>query len=160
MSKFPFTQQHDEKDCGAACLSMISEYYGLKLPIAKFRDLIKVDAQGANIYGLVSGADRIGLDAEALEGTLEELMEGISNGEIKFPFVARIVNEHMFEHFIVVYSIKKEKAIIGDPGKNRIIKVPISQFLEQWQGQIITFIPNQNFEKRNERKGSFRKFFC
>ena len=97
MSKFPFTQQHDEKDCGAACLSMISEYYGLKLPIAKFRDLIKVDAQGANIYGLVSGADRIGLDAEALEGTLEELMEGISNGEIKFPFVARIVNEHMFE---------------------------------------------------------------
>lgn len=159
MSKYPFTQQHDEKDCGAACLSMISEYYGLKLPIAKFRDIIKVDAQGANIYGLVSGADRIGLDTEALYGTSEQLMEGISNGEIQFPFVARIVNEHMFEHFVVVYSIKKEKAIIGDPGKNRIIKVPISQFLEQWQGQIIIFIPNQNFEKRNERKGSFRKFF-
>ncbi|MDE5778609.1 MAG: peptidase domain-containing ABC transporter, partial [Lachnospiraceae bacterium] len=35
----------------------------------------------------------------------------------------------------------------------------ISQFLEQRHGQIITFIPNQNFEKRNERKGSFRKFF-
>lgn len=49
MAKYPFVQQHDEKDCGAACLSKICEYYGLKLPIATFRDLIKVDNQGANI---------------------------------------------------------------------------------------------------------------
>lgn len=159
MSKYPFIQQHDEKDCGAACLSMISEYYGLQLPIAKFREYIKVDAQGANIYGLVSGADRIGLDAEALEGIPEELLEGISNSEITFPFVARIVNEYMFEHYVVVYAIKKGKVIIGDSGKNKIIKVSIEQFMSQWQGQIITFKPNQNFEKGNERKGALKKFF-
>lgn len=47
--KYPHIKQHDEKDCGAACLSMICEYYGLKLPLTKFRNLIKVDNQGANM---------------------------------------------------------------------------------------------------------------
>ncbi len=159
MSKYPFVQQHDEKDCGAACLSMISEFYGLKLPIARFRELIKVDNQGANIYGLVEGAGKIGLDADALEGALEDLMEGISDNEILFPFIARIVNEQMFEHFIVVYAINKKGVIIGDPGKNKITKMSFALFAEQWQGQIITFLPNQNFEKKNGRKGAFRKFF-
>lgn len=157
--KYPHINQHDERDCGAACLSMISRYYGLKLPIAKFRSLIKVDNQGANIYGVVTGAKSIGLDAEALEGSVEELCEGIENGEIKLPFIARIVNENMFEHFIVIYNIKNGKAIIGDPGENRITKMSLEKFFSQWQGQIITFSPNENFEKKNECKGSMSKYF-
>lgn len=159
MSRYPFIKQHDEKDCGAASLSMISEYYGLKLPIARFRELIKVDNQGANIYGIVTGAQKIGLEADALEGTKEELLEGISNGEVKFPFIARIINEQMYEHFVVIFAIKKDKFLVGDPGKDKINKISKSQFLEQWQGQIVTFVPNQNFEKKNERKGTFKKFF-
>lgn len=159
MAKYPFIQQHDEKDCGAACLSMISEFYGLKLPIARFRDLIKVDNQGANIYGLVTGAEKIGLNADALEGVPAELFEGISNGEISFPFIARIVNEQMFEHFVVVYEIKKDTIVIGDPGKSKIIEVPVTRFAEQWQGQIITFSKKADFEKKNGRKNGFRKFF-
>lgn len=159
MSRYPFIQQHDEKDCGAACLSMISEFYGLKLPIARFRELIKVDSQGANIYGLVEGASTIGLDADALEGTLEDLMEGIANGEITFPFIARIINEQMFEHFVVVYDINKGGVMIGDPGKNKRTKISLSVFSKQWQGQIITFLPNELFERKNERAGGFRKFF-
>lgn len=159
MFKYPFVQQHDEKDCGAACLSMISEFYGLKLPIARFRELIKVDNLGANIYGLVAGGRKIGLDAEALEGTLEDLMEGILKNEIKFPFIARIVNEQMFEHFIVVYAINNRRVTIGNPGENKITKMSLVLFTKQWQGQIITFLPNQNFERKNERKGTFRKFF-
>lgn len=159
MSKYPFVQQHDEKDCGAACLSMISEYYGLKLPIAVFRDLIQVDNQGANIYGLTKGAGKIGLNADALSGTFEELIEEISNGEIQFPFVARIVNKQVFEHFIVVYAIRKGIVIVGDSGENRITKMPVECFKEQWQGQIITFLPDKNFEKGDKRKGAFKKFF-
>ncbi len=157
--KYPHIQQHDEKDCGAACLAMISEYYGLKLTIAKFRDLIKVDSQGANIYGLVTGAEEIELHADALEGTPDELFQGIADNEIHFPFIARIINEEMFEHYIVIYAIKNGIVTIGDPAKPKVIKMPIEVFKEQWQGQIVTFEPNEKFEKKNERKGSFSKFF-
>ena len=67
MKKMHLIRQHDEKDCGAACLSMIFEYYGLKLPMAVIRDAIQVDQNGANIYGMLEGASRFGLkgDAEA-----------------------------------------------------------------------------------------------
>lgn len=157
--KFPHIQQHDEKDCGAACLSMISEFYGAKYPIAKFRDLIKVDNQGVNIYGLVTGAKKIGLDADALEGTPDELFQGISDGEIKFPFIARIINEFGFEHYIVIYSINKDIVTVGDPAQSKISLMPVKIFIEQWQGQIVTFETNKNFVKTDEKKGSFRKFF-
>lgn len=63
--KYIHIQQHDEKDCGAACLSMISEYFGRYLPVSVSRELIKVDQYGANIYGIVSGAEEIGLTAIA-----------------------------------------------------------------------------------------------
>lgn len=157
--KYPHIKQHDQRDCGAACLSMISEFYGLKLPIAKFRELIKVDIQGANIYGIVDGSQKIGLDAEALEGTPDELFEGIFNKEITFPFIARIVNSEMYSHFVVVYNIKNNKVIIGDPGKQKIKKVDIESFVEIWQGQIITFAPNKSFKKENKRKGALTKYF-
>ena len=159
MREYPFTQQHEEKDCGAACLSMISEYYGLKLPYAQFREWIKVDHQGANIYGLVTGAEKAGFVADALEGSEEELIEGITKGEIKFPFIARNVDEYFFEHFIVVYAMKKGKVTVGNPAKSKICKILITQFMQQWQGEIVTFYPSDEFQKKNERKGRFKKFF-
>lgn len=159
MPNYPFAQQHEEKDCGAACLSMISEYHGLKLPYARFREWIKVDEQGANIYGIVTGAGKAGFIADALEGTGEELLEGIETGEIRFPFIARILTKDLFEHFVVIYGMKKDKVIVGDPGKSRITKITIEEFLKQWLGDIIIFKPSEAFEKRNERKGTFTKYF-
>lgn len=157
--RYPHIKQHDEKDCGAACLSMISEYYGLKLPLAKFRDLIKVDNFGASIYGIVTGSKKIGFDAEALEGDKEELLNEINNKNIIFPFIARIINDEMYEHYIVVYKINKNSVIIGDPSRFHNIKVPIESFFSSWQKQIITFKLNGDFSKRNEQKGAFIKFF-
>ncbi|MGN0595170.1 MAG: peptidase domain-containing ABC transporter [Hominimerdicola sp.] len=159
--KYPHIEQHDEKDCGAACLAMISEYYGAKYTIAKFRELIKVDNQGANIYGIVTGAQEIGLNADALEGDINELIQGINDKEINFPFIARIVNELGFEHFIVIYDIDIKNNIVktGDPGRSKIMNMPLEIFKEQWQKQIITFEVNEKFKKVNEKKGSFSKFF-
>lgn len=157
--KYPHIMQHDEKDCGAACLSMISEYYGLKLPVTKCRDLIKVDNFGANIYGIITGASEIGFNAEALEGNADELSEAIEKNEVKFPFIARIINEEHFEHFIVVYAIKNDKVYIGDPAKVQTEKISFEKFLSQWQEQIIAFSTNETFVKGNERKGALNKFF-
>lgn len=156
--KYPHIQQHDERDCGAACLSMITSHYGFDYQLAKIRQLIKVDNQGANIYGIVSGAIALGFQADALEGDYKELTDGINSGEIQFPFIARIINDDGYEHFIVVYEIKHEKISIGDPAKSKITKIDISIFIEQWQRQIIVFVPTDKIEK-TERVHSFRKFF-
>lgn len=157
--KYPHVKQHDEKDCGAACLSMICEYYGLKLPLTKFRNIIKVDNQGANIYGLVTGAEMLGLSSNALDGTREELLDGIKNKEFSMPFIARIINEDAFEHYIVIYELNDKYARIGDPNKLNVTKIPADLFFHQWQGQIVVFEPTKNFCSKNGRKGVMKKYY-
>ncbi|MCM1227678.1 MAG: peptidase domain-containing ABC transporter [Clostridium sp.] len=157
--KYPHIQQHDERDCGAACLSMIAEYYGAKYKTADIRRFIKVDIQGTNFIGLMNGAKMIGLEGEALDGDFSELSDGVKSGEITFPFIARIINEIGYEHFIVIYKFNSKTLTIGDPSKGKITKISIDVFKSQWQGQIMTFTKNKDFVTVNERKGSFKKFF-
>lgn len=151
-------KQHDERDCGAACLSMIAAYYGLKHPISKYRELTKTDQNGANLYGLCDAAKKLGFHAEALSGNIEELLDGIQKGEIKFPFIAHIINEDYMQHFVVVLNIKNNKFIIADPAKGKV-NYTLEQFAELWNGYIVTFEKTSNFRKGNYTKGSFRKFF-
>lgn len=159
INKYPHIQQHDEKDCGAACLAMIAEYYGLKLPIAKCRELIKVDHMGANMYGLETGAKELGFEAECLEGDMADLKSGILRSEISCPFIARIINEYGFEHYIVIWSMRGTKIIIGDPACMNNTRMHISIFKQMWQGQIVSLTHTCNVAKADYRKGSFTKFF-
>ena len=38
--------QHDQRDCGAACLAMVAAHYGRKLPVSRCRELTKTDKTG------------------------------------------------------------------------------------------------------------------
>ncbi len=152
-------KQHDERDCGASCLSMIASYYGLKQPISKYRELTKTDRNGANFYGLVDAAEKMGFSAEALSGDMNELIEGINDGSIKFPFIAHIITEDYMQHFVVVLNIKNGKFIIADPAKGKV-KYTHEKFNELWQGYIVTFEKTKAFKKGNFQKGGFKNFFA
>lgn len=146
------------RDCGAACLAMVAKHYGMSLPITKCRELTKTDKIGTNLYGLVDGAEKIGFKAEALSGGPDELAEGIANGEICFPFVAHTVSEDTMQHYVVVYGVKHGRFQIADPGKGKQRMTP-EQFFSCWTGYIVTFEKTAGFQKKNETKGSFSKFF-
>ena len=146
------------RDCGAACLAMVAKHYGMSLPITKCRELTKTDKIGTNLYGLVDGAEKIGFKAEALSGGPDELAEGIANGEIGFPFVAHAGSEDTMLHYVVVYGVKHGRFQIADPGKGKQRMTP-EQFFSCWTGYIVTFEKTAGFQKKNETKGSFSKFF-
>ena len=151
--------QHDERDCGAACLSMIAAHYGLKLPITRFRELTKTDKSGTTLYGVVDGALKIGLKAEALSGNPDELEKGITNGEICFPFIAHTITDDAMLHYVVVYGLKHGRFQIADPGKGKR-RLTLEQFFSCWTGYIAVFEKTESFQKRNETKGSFTRFFA
>ena len=93
--KYYHVMQHDTTDCGAACFCMISRYYGYKITIAKARKLVNTDKFGTNIYGITSGAEKIGFESYGLEGDYKELIDGINNNDFKFPFIALTINKKM-----------------------------------------------------------------
>lgn len=158
MSRRVLVKQHDIRDCGAACLSMVCSYYGLKLPIAKYRELLKVDNDGASIYSVITGANKLNLNAEALTGTREELLIEIENKKIKFPIIARVIIDNYLEHFVVIYNITKNKIIVADPACGWV-KYSYDDFFDIWTGHIITFEVTKDFKKENKLKSSFKKYY-
>ena len=157
--RYPFVIQHDERDCGAACLSMVAECYGKKLKLETCRNLIKVGPEGASIYGMIQGADKIGINAEAYESDIHELISEIKAGNVHFPLVVRVLEEEIFEHFIVVYKMNKKRVIIGDPGKSKIHRISLIEFENMWMGQLITFERREDCICENEREFNFLKYF-
>jgi len=152
-----YVKQHDIKDCGAACLSMICRQYRLKLPMARFRELIKVDSNGASIYGLVDGADKLGLKAMALQGSADELIDGIRNKSFSLPVIARVIIDEVLEHYVVVYKITKKHIYVADPG-DRKKKYQYHEFFDIWTGHVVAFEKTEQFQERNECKGTLARF--
>jgi ATP-binding cassette subfamily B protein len=151
-------KQHDQRDCGAACLSMIATHYGLKQPISAYRELTKTDKSGTNLYGLVDGAKKIGLIAQALSGTPEELQKSMEKGEIQFPFVAHTVTEGSMLHYVVVYGLEHDRFLIADPGRGKR-RLSREEFFGCWTGYLVMFQKGSEFRAGDYTKGSFRKFF-
>lgn len=148
--KTKLIKQHDEKDCGAACLAMISACYGWKAPLLRFRQLTMTDNRGTSITDIISGANKIKIDAEALKGNFNELKEEIETGNIHTPFIAHMVMDNGLQHFVVVNKIYDNKITIFDPGEGKNF-YSIKKFCERWSGNVINFFPSSDFEKNNEK---------
>lgn len=153
----PMIRQHEPKDCGAAALAMILEYFGKKIPYASICEAIKVDRQGANLYGLHDGAAQFGLDATILEGSAQDFIQEVRSGQIKLPAIVRIVNRFAMEHYIVVTKIKGNKMHYCDPGEGRQ-KLSVEHFSDCFLGHAITFEKAADFKKENRRKGAVMEF--
>jgi len=155
---FKLIKQHDIKDCGAACLSMICRHNKLMLPMAKFRELIKVDNNGANIYGIVNGAEKLGLLATALIGKPDEFLDSYKKREFKLPIIARVILDGVLEHYVVVYKVTSKHFYIADPAKGKQ-KYSYKDFFKIWAGNIIVFEKSKDFQEKNECKGTLKRYF-
>ena len=75
MRKYPFIKQEESKDCGAACLYMIIQYFKGYLSMEKIRNLINVDLNGTTAFDIVNGAKKIGFESKGIKCTLEDINE-------------------------------------------------------------------------------------
>lgn len=155
--KYPYVRQHDQNDCGAACLAMVAACYDLKMPLGKYRELIKTDGAGSTIYGIIDGAKEIGFEASGLKGSYTELLQEYKDKKIKLPIIAHIIKENGMKHFIVIYEIREKYVKIGDPSIG-IMKMPIKLFVERWTGYIITFEVTDTFQRANRIKNSMERY--
>lgn len=139
------------------CLATVFSYFGLRLSLQSCKELVKTDMQGSSIFGIVSGAEAKGLNAEAYTGDYNELLGAIEQKEISLPFVVHIITEENFEHFIVITKIKTNAIQVFDPGcgsKN----MSIQEFLSCWTGHVITFERTERFVPCNAAKGAYAKY--
>lgn len=152
-----FVKQHDQNDCGAACLSMILGTYGCKLLMGKLREEIKTDINGSTIYGIVKTAEKYGLKANPLYGEYQDFCKGIKDKSVTFPMIINVVSEEGNSHFVVAYKIKKNSIYIADPASKKY-KESLKEFKKRWIGNVICFTGFENVPQINEVRLSVYKY--
>jgi ATP-binding cassette, subfamily C, bacteriocin exporter len=162
--KYYCVKQHDITDCGAACLATISKQYGFRTSITKIREVAGTDKQGTNAYGVIKAAEKLGFSAKGVKGDKTAFFS-----EFPLPCIAHVVVDGALLHYVVIHKITKKEVIIADPGKGIVKLSPEELFGEeskegkiptyQWSGVLILMVPNQTFEKGDETKGLFQRFF-
>lgn len=146
-------KQHDIRDCGAACLASVAGYYGLKMPIAKIRQLCHTDKRGTNALGLVEGLEKMGFNAKGVKGNLDALTE------IPLPAIAHIILPNQLQHYVVIYKVSKQKITIMDPAFGKTEEHSIDDFSKIWTGILILLEPNQYFEQKDESTSLYTRFW-
>lgn len=162
--KFYCIKQHDMTDCGAACLATISKQYGFKTSITNIREVAGTDKQGTNAYGVIKAAERLGFSAKGVKGDKTALFS-----EFPLPCIAHVIVDGALLHYVVIHKITPKQITLADPGKG-IVKLTPEEFLGtggmngqppvyQWTGILILLVPGQTFEKGDDTKGLFERFF-
>ena len=112
MFKLKCILQNDETDCGPACLAEIFGKYGLKVSIAKIRDIAGTDRQGTSACGLVKVIEHYGFEQKVVEAD-----KSVLTPKIPLPAIAHVVIDDSLLHYLVITKVKGDTVVVCDPAK-------------------------------------------
>ncbi len=128
--RYPFFEQQSASDCGAACLVMISRYWGKNLSVNRLRELANVSRSGASMRSLTAAAEAVGFATRPVKASLDKLAQQ------PLPAIAHWEGKH----YIVVYEISKKRVIVADPAIGQRT-LTLTQFKAGWTGYALLLQP-------------------
>ena len=145
MKKNLIVLQDGYKECGAASLLSIIHYYKGSISMARLVELTNTNKEGTNFYQLKQAAEKLGFNANGYKTNNYNTLQ-----EIETPFIIQIIDKN-YEHFCVVYTMKKNKVVVMDPaiGQREIL---IEEFKKIWTGYILILRPIKKIETYQETK--------
>jgi ATP-binding cassette subfamily B protein len=139
-----FTSQHDQQDCGVACLLSLIRYYGGDASFERIRELSGTSKEGSSLLGLYQAAASLGFVAEGCEADTTSL---INHGR---PVILHILTDKKVEHFVVCYMYDNGCFIIGDPA-NGICEWSSEMLNKQWLSHACLILePSVDFEQKDD----------
>ena len=137
--------QHDQMDCGPACLAMIASHYGKDIGLQHLRDKSFITREGVSLQGIKEAAEKTGFKTVA--GKLKP--EGLQKD------VVPCILHWNQNHFVVLYKIHKNWITgkitykIADPGHG-FISLSAEKFKKAWlsdneKGIALFLAPEEKF---------------
>ncbi len=145
---YPFISQQNSSDCAAACLAMISRYWGKSFSLNTLRSIAHINSIGAEFNDLRNAAETIGYQALGVRGTLNKLESQ------KLPWIAH----YQGNHYIVVWRVKQKSVLISDPAIGKQW-VPRSEFEGNFTGYGLLLSPTEIFCLQESEKISWKRFY-
>jgi ATP-binding cassette, subfamily B, bacterial HlyB/CyaB len=146
--RYPFYAQQSGSDCGAACLVMISRYWGKRFSINRLRDIANVDRNGTSLRGLSAAAESLGFSTRPVKAGLKQLTKQ------QLPAIAHWEGKH----YIVVYAITAKHVIVADPAIGQL-NLTHAEFKAKWTGYTLLLQPTYFLKETAEASSNFWQFF-
>ncbi len=146
--RYPFIAQQSSSDCGAACLAMISQYWGKKLTLHSLRNMAGVGRAGASLKGLSKAAETLGFQASPVRASLSRLAQRHD------PWIAHWEGNH----YIVVYQCRGDRVLVADPavGKRKLSR---QEFIAGWSGYALLLEPTAQLAATADEKISLNRYW-
>jgi HlyB family type I secretion system ABC transporter len=145
--QFPIIYQQSQMDCSAACLAMISKYYGIRPGLNYLREQLRISTSGASLTNIIRTAKEIGYGTCAYKSTW---------GQLETAPLPAITNWQGY-HWVVVYQVEKDSITIGDPGMGRV-QYSRKEFEEGWTRFTLFLAPTAKFLELTPARRSFKRF--
>ncbi|BAZ29287.1 cyclic nucleotide-regulated ABC bacteriocin/lantibiotic exporter [Cylindrospermum sp. NIES-4074] len=146
--RYPFFEQQSASDCGAACLVMISRYWGKSLSVNRLRDLTNMSRSGASMRSLTAAAESIGFATRPVKASFDKFAQQ------PLPAIAHWDGKH----YIVVFEINKKQVIVGDPAIGQR-NLSIGEFKATWTGYALLLQPTGLLKETPEASTPFWQLF-
>jgi ATP-binding cassette subfamily B protein len=146
-ANYPFVEQQSSSDCGAACLAMVSRYWGKQFSLNSLRIKAGVGRSGASLKGLARAAEGLGFQATPVRASWERLSDRVH------PWIAHWQGNH----YVVVYQVKGDRIVIADPAEGKRSLTP-AEFTEGWTGYALLLEPTPELAKTPDQKSSLSRF--
>ncbi|NET30949.1 MAG: ATP-binding cassette domain-containing protein [Cyanothece sp. SIO1E1] len=147
LDRYPFIQQQSSSDCGAACVGMVSRYWGKRFPLYVLREKTNVGRAGTSLKSLAKGAENLGFHARPVRASLSRLAEQAN------PWIAHWQGKH----YVVVYQVKGDRVIIADPALG-CQSISRQEFLASWSGYGLLLTPTDRLKDTEIKQASLGRF--
>ena len=139
----PFISQLGSLDCGVACITMILNYYGIKVDIVDIGSTIHIGREGMSLVEMKSIVENYGFKFAAYKYGYKE-----NNLKNNLPVVLCSSG-----HFVVVEKIKKGKYQVIDPAKGKEL-VSFTEIMDKYQDILVTIVPDDvvNYPQKKKIK--------
>lgn len=154
---FPIYRQHDQMQCGIACLQMVCAYWGRLSSVEHLANLCFATTTGTSLHNINHAAVSLGFHTQSGKVTISQLRKAV------FPCIIHW-NQN---HFVVLYKFSKHKLYVADPQKG-LLKYDEEEFEEHWAcsvskgedvGIALFLQPTPAFYERGGEQGPQKRSF-
>lgn len=134
-------EQHDESDCGVACLLAVLRYFGGNVTLSQLRAWSGTSISGSTLLGLQQAAMKIGINAEGFEADPSHLKA------LEDPSILLVINDLGLNHFVVCfgYHADIDSFEISDPAQRSILYWNSEDLEKKWNSRSLLLLKKTSF---------------
>ena len=147
IEKFKVIFQQNEAQCVAACLAMITQYYGKNLSVGLIQEMASINMESAPLPAVCTAAEALGFRAKFYRCKYDVLKQ------LELPCMLLWENFH----YVVLYRVTDTHVYLADP-QDGIKRLDRKAFETGWDGVVVTCEPTLKFKELRDPGNPYARF--